>query len=136
MLIGRLADAAGVTTKTLRFYEDEGLLPAPVRTRSGYRDYPGEAIERVRFIRNAQGSGLTLAQIRQILAIRDGGDPPCSHLAQLVAQRLEDIDQRLAELEHTRTELRALEQRLESLDPTDCDDIDICAAIPSTSPGT
>lgn len=136
MLIGRLADATGVTTKTLRFYEDEGLLPAPARTQAGYRDYPSEAIERVRFIRNAQGSGLTLAQISQILAIRDGGEPPCNHLAQLVAQRLEDIDQRLAELEHTRTELHALEQRLESLDPTDCDDIGICVAIPSTSTGT
>lgn len=130
MLIGRLAAATAVTTKTLRFYENEGLLAEPARTPAGYRDYPDQAIDRVRFIRHAQAAGLTLAHISQILRIRDGGDPPCDHLAQLIDQRLDDVERRLTELEHTRTELHALKRRLDDLDPADCDDTGICAAIP------
>lgn len=135
MLIGQLADATGVTAKTLRFYEDDGLLPPPDRTPAGYRDYPRSAVDRVRFIRHAQAAGLTLADIRQILTIRDGGLPPCEHVALLVDQRLDEIDRRLTDLEHTRQELRGLRHRLEVLDAADCRDTDICAAIPSTSAG-
>jgi DNA-binding transcriptional MerR regulator len=129
LLIGELATATGVSTKTLRFYETDGLLPEPDRTPAGYRDYPDTAIDRVVFIRQAQAAGLTLAQIRQILTIRDGGQPPCGHVADLVEQRIEQLDQRLAELEHTRTELLALQTRLDTLDPADCRE-DICIAIP------
>lgn len=131
MLIGQLARSTDVTAKTLRFYEDQGLLPEPARTPAGYRDYPDPAIDRVRFIRNAQGAGLTLAQIRQILAIRDRGQPPCDHVAEPVEERLADVDRRLAELERTRDELHALRRRLDALDPADCRDTDICAAIPT-----
>jgi DNA-binding transcriptional MerR regulator len=76
MLIGELATATGVSTKTLRFYEADGLLFEPDRTSAGYRDCADTAIDRVVFIRQAQAAGLTLAQIRQILTIRDGGQPP------------------------------------------------------------
>lgn len=132
MLIGELATRTGVSPKTLRFYENDGLLPEPERTPAGYRDYPDTAVERVAFIRRAQAAGLTLAQIRQILTIRDGGQPPCDHVADLVDQRIEQLDRRLAELEHTRTELLALQARLDNLDPDDCRD-DICVAIPKPS---
>lgn len=131
MLIGQLAANSGVTTKALRFYEVEGLLSGPARTSAGYRDYPDAAIDRVRFIRHAQAAGLSLDRIGQILAIRDGGQSPCSHVAQLVDQRLHDVAKRLAELEHTRTELQALKRRLDDLDPADCKDTDICVAIPA-----
>lgn len=77
MRIGELATATGMSTKTLRFYEADGLLADPPRTPAGYRDYPDDAIDRVAFIRQAKAAGLTLAQVREILAIRDGGDPPC-----------------------------------------------------------
>ena len=129
MLIGELAAHTGVSTKTLRFYEANGLLFEPDRTPAGYRDYPDTAIDRVVFIRQAQAAGLTLAQIREVLTIRDGGQPPCGHVADLVDQRIEQLDRRLAELETTRTELLALQTRLETLDPADCRD-DICVAIP------
>jgi DNA-binding transcriptional MerR regulator len=128
MLIGELASATGVTTKTLRFYEADGLLPEPDRTAGGYRDYPTGAVDRV-FIRQAQAAGLTLAQIGQILAIRDGGEPPCGHVADLVAARLDDVEQRLEELERTRAELLALRRRVDDLDPAECQDGAICSAI-------
>ncbi|MDQ3432034.1 MAG: heavy metal-responsive transcriptional regulator [Actinomycetota bacterium] len=98
MLIGELADATGTTAKTLRFYEAEGLLAAPERTSGGYRDYGPHAVERVTFIRHAQASGLTLAQIREVLMVRDGGVAPCGHVATFVEQRLTDIEERIREL--------------------------------------
>ncbi|SKL51275.1 transcriptional regulator [Mycobacteroides abscessus subsp. bolletii] len=67
MQISELARRTDVPVKTLRFYETEGLLPAPTRRGNGYRDYSPEFEGRLRFIRQAQTAGLTLAQIREIL---------------------------------------------------------------------
>jgi DNA-binding transcriptional MerR regulator len=120
MLIGELARHTGTTAKTLRFYEDEGLLPEPGRTSSGYRDYLPEALDRVTFIRDAQGAGLTLRQIGQILAIRDGGQPPCEHVGQLIDVRLDDIDRRITELQQTRATLVDLARRTRAIDPANC----------------
>jgi DNA-binding transcriptional MerR regulator len=131
MLIGELAAITGVSTKTLRFYEAEGLLAEPDRTPGGYRDYPDGAVGRVAFIRQARAAGLTLTQIAEVLAIRDNGHPPCAHVADLVEQRLDDVTRRLDELGRTRLELLALRDRLAALDPVDCHDHTICAAIPA-----
>lgn len=120
MLIGAVAERAGVSAKTLRFYEDEGLLPTPGRTSGGYRDYPAEAVDRVVFIRHAQTAGLTLGQVRQVLDIRDDGDPPCEHVATLVAERLAEVERRIEALLETRARLRELDRRTQALDPTDC----------------
>ena len=133
MRIGELAERTGVTTKTLRFYEQEGILPEPRRTSSGYRHYEPEAVDRVAFIRRAQTAGLTLAQIREILAVRDDGKPPCQHVATFVEQRLAQLDQRLEELTATRGELLALQQRLDGLDSADCVPDEICSALPEAS---
>lgn len=131
MLIGELAAATGVSTKTLRFYEAEGLLPEPDRTPAGYRDYSTDAAARVGFIRSAQAAGLTLAQVGQVLAIRDRGQPPCRHVARVVDERLDEITRRITEFERTRSELIALRERLDALDPADCADDEFCVAIPA-----
>lgn len=132
VLIGRLAGATGVSAKTIRFWESQGLLKAPARTSGGYRDYAEGMVTRVEFILAAQRAGLTLRQIGEILTIRDGGQPPCEHTAALVTQRLSDVDQRMAELTHTRTSLIALQRRLMDLEPMDCDGTNICSAIKGT----
>lgn len=129
MLIGELATRTGVSTKTLRFYEQRGLLHAPARTPGGYRDYDDAACERVRFIRRAQGAGLTLRQIGEVLTIRDGGQAPCAHVSRSVAEQLDQVEARLTELERTREDLHALQDRLGHLDVADCSDDAICAAI-------
>lgn len=129
MLIGALAAASGVPAKTLRYWEAEGLLHAPARTDGGYRDYPDGIVDRVAFIRHAQAAGLTLRQIGEIVAIRDGGQAPCGHAAGLVDERLTDVEARLHLLEQTRTALRALRRRLHALDPADCDPASVCSAI-------
>jgi DNA-binding transcriptional MerR regulator len=84
MQIGELAKLSNTSTKTIRFYEDSGLLPPPARTPSGYRDYGPEVVDRLRFIHRGQAAGLTLQKVRQILAIHDRGETPCGHVQQVL----------------------------------------------------
>ncbi|MGI8793758.1 MAG: heavy metal-responsive transcriptional regulator [Acidimicrobiales bacterium] len=119
--IGELAGASGVSAKTIRFWEAEGLLPEPARTDSGYRNYEETAADRLRFIRQAQTAGLTLGQIRQILDVSDDGAAPCKHVAAAVAQRLGEVEERIAELEATRRHLRRLGTKAAKQDPALCE---------------
>ena len=120
MRIGEIAGRAGVPAKTIRFWEEQGMLPAPARTAAGYRDYGPAILERLAFIRHAQAAGLTLEQIRQVLGIRDGGQPPCEHVTGLIARRLGEVEARLAELARARDQLAALAERAAAQDPVDC----------------
>ena len=119
MKIGEVAERSGVPAKTIRFWEDQRLLPAPARTPASYRDYDPAVLERLAFIRHAQAAGLTLEHIRQVLDIRDEGQPPCVHVADLIARRLAEVEARLAELARTRDQL-ALAARAAAQDPADC----------------
>lgn len=132
MLIGALAEATGVATRTLRFYEAEGLLLEPRRTAADYRDYDAAAVDRVRFVKQAQHAGLTLAQIREILAMRDSGETPCEHVAELVEVRLAEVEARLRVLRRTQAELRALKERVSALDPAEC--VGYCSAVDPAVP--
>jgi DNA-binding transcriptional MerR regulator len=129
MRIGELAAANDLTPKTIRFYEQAGLLPAPPRTAGGYRDYPPQTSARLAFIRDAQSAGLTLAEIRSILVLRDSGETPCAHVTGLIEQHLDDIERRMAELRKTRSALRGLAERAAATDPSTCTDADICSII-------
>ena len=121
MRIGELAAECGVSAKTVRFWESAGLLPDAARTPAGYRNYEPEAADRLRFIRHAQTAGLTLAEIRQVLAISDGGQPPCSHVAELIHEHLSELEHRISELSETRQRLERLASRAAAQDPGDCD---------------
>ncbi|GAA3766307.1 heavy metal-responsive transcriptional regulator [Streptomyces chiangmaiensis] len=134
MRTGELAAASGLTAKTIRFYEQAGLLPEPPRTSGGYRDYPPQAAHRLAFIREAQSAGLTLAEIRSVLAVRDSGGAPCVHVAGLIEQHLADIERRMAELRTTRTALRTLARRAAATDPSTCTEEDICRIIRTPMP--
>ena len=120
MRIGEAAGRADVRAKTVRFWEDQHLLPPPARTPAGYRDYGPGIVERLAFIRHAQAAGLTLDAIRQVLEVRDGGQPPCVHVTGLIAQRLGEVEARLAELTRTRDQLVILAARGAAQDPADC----------------
>lgn len=131
MRIGELARRSGVTAKALRFYEDAGVLPAPPRGPSGYRDYDESALSRLRFVRAAQAAGLTLGEVRRIIAIREHDGPPCSHVTELLRQHVHDLDRRIAELTRMRAEVRRLHERAATLDPATCGDADVCHVIPA-----
>jgi DNA-binding transcriptional MerR regulator len=127
--IGDLASRSGVTAKTIRYYEGVGLVEPPARTPSGYRDYETAALERLAFIRAAQAIGLTLGEIRSIIALRDDGKSPCGHVLELLRQRADELDRRIAELRTLRGELRRLVDRADGLDPADCNPGRVCHLI-------
>lgn len=131
MRIGELAERAGTTTKTLRFYEQAGLLPEPDRTPSGYRDYDPAVLDLLAFVKAAQAAGLTLAEIREIVYVRETQGPPCGHVAALLDTHAADLDRRIAELTALREEVGRLRDRARGLDPAACGDAAVCHVIPT-----
>ena len=129
MRIGELAAAAGTTTKTLRFYEESGLLPPTDRTANGYRDYGPEALSRLDFIHRGRAAGLTLAQIREVIEIRNDGDAPCHHVHQLLTERLADIDRQIADLQALRATLSRQREQTETADPSTCAAETVCRDV-------
>lgn len=134
MRIGELADRSGFPTRTIRFYERRGLLPVPARDPNGYRRYGPDTTERLRFIANAQAAGLTLAEIRGVLDIRDTGTPPCAHVTDLLNTKRRAIREQLKRLRALETELGALIERSALLDPADCRLGDICHILHTADP--
>ncbi len=120
MRIGEVADKTGVPARTIRFWESVGLLPEPMRTSAGYRDYEPTAVDRLAFIRQAQTAGFRLKDIRQVLEFSDAGEPACEHVRALIEQRLLNLDLRITELQTTRDELVRLRHRAEAQDPAEC----------------
>ncbi len=128
--IGDLAAQAGVTPDTLRYYERVGLLPAPHRTRTGYRLYDGAIADRIGFIHKAQALGLTLEEIREVLKVAEGASPPCEHVRALLSRRLKEIQGRIAELQSLQRSLARTLARSRSLPLTrSC----VCGIIESTA---
>lgn len=131
MRIGDLASRSGLTVKTLRFYETAGVLPEVTRTPSGYRDYDSTALARLRFVKAAQAAGLTLAEIKQIITVRDNDGPPCHHVTQLLDAHAADLARRITELTALRDDITGLQNRARTLDPSMCDQAGICHIIPT-----
>ena len=104
--IGELARRAGVTAKAIRFYERKGLLPTATRAANRYRLYGEDTTEVLRFIKQATGLGLTLAEIKDILVIRQGGRPPCRHVHQLLRDKAVELDRKLRDLVDIRERIR------------------------------
>jgi DNA-binding transcriptional MerR regulator len=127
--IGELADQAGISTKAIRYYEQIGILTPPARTPSGYRSYDPSALGLLGFVRAAQAVGLTLGEIRQIIAFRDNGQAPCAHVTDLLQRRTAELDARIAELKQLRGELRQLAERAATLDPEQCPPERVCHII-------
>lgn len=126
MKIGELATRAGTTTATLRFYEEQGLLPEVARTPAGYRDYSADMVARLDFIGRGQAAGLTLAQVKQVLDIRDEGRAPCEHVRDLLDRRLADVNAQLRGLAALRDTLAELRDRAAAARPEACSPDQIC----------
>jgi len=108
MRTSELADQAGVNPETLRYYERRGLLRAPRRTAGGYRDYPTNAVELLRFIKRAQKLGFTLEDVEELLHLDDGGPASCDAARTLAEARGADLDARIADLRRMRDSLGEL----------------------------
>jgi MerR family copper efflux transcriptional regulator len=130
MRIGELARQADVNIQTLRFYEREGLLRAPVRSPSGYRSYELADLERVRFIRNCQGLGFTLREVEQLIRLHTGLSMSrrefvmmpsgVREIIDLATERLTVIDEKIGSLESMRSELLALIDSLRNTSQAIC----------------
>ena len=115
---GELARACGISTDTLRHYERVGVLPKPQRTSAGYRQYPAEAVARVRTVRRALDIGFSLAELARFMRARERGGTPCREVRALAVRKLADLERRLEELTILRDQMRQLvvdwEQKLEA----------------------
>ena len=111
LLIGEAARRARLNPKTIRFYEEVGLISPLGRTSKGYRLFDDEAVSRLGFIKKAQALGFTLTEIGEILALRDGGAMPCDHVEAEVTRKVAAIEERIAELTRLKASLETLLER-------------------------
>ena len=119
MRIGQLAERLGITTKAIRFYESIGLLPEPSRSPSGYRSYEEPDAERLTFIKTAQRLGLSLDEIKEIIAFRDRGERPCGYVGEVLDRQVADLDRRIREMRALRDELKSLQRQARVAGQTD-----------------
>lgn len=115
MQIGEAAARAGVEASAIRFYEQAGVLPAPERTASGYRDYTLDEVDLIRFVRRARSLGIPLEDVRQIVELRTRGEAPCGVVRRVMAREAAAIESRIRELEELRAELERLQRRAEEI---------------------
>ena len=108
MKIQELSKATGVPAKTIRFYEESGVLPLPARTPNGYRAYPQSDIDRLQLVAGARRLELSLDDIREILALRDQREAPCRTLLDRIQQKADEVAERIMALQHLEAELREL----------------------------
>ena len=130
MRIGEVASRGGVSVKTVRYYERVGILAPSGREPNGYRSYTPDALDRIAFTRAARAVGLSLGEIREVIAFRERGEPPCTHVLDLITRRAAELAERIAELATLRADLEALARRGRTLDPTACSPTSICHVIP------
>ena len=108
MNIGQLARQAGVPIDTVRYYERQRLIPEPVRSASGYRQYERDDVTRLHFIRRAKTLGFTLEEIGELMAINGQSTNDMKQMKAAASKKLEVVEERLAELARMRDALRGL----------------------------
>jgi len=106
LTIGRLAREAGVNLETVRYYERRGLLPKPPRSASGYRLFPSDAAQRLRFIRRAQELGFSLKEIRELLSLRVSRTTTSRDIRARAEAKIVDIEAKIKSLESMKKTLR------------------------------
>ena len=105
MKVGQLAEAAGVSVQAIRFYERRGLLPAPPRLTSGYRDYPAETVRTVLLIKQMQGVGFTLRELERFIRLLESQPHNPAERRRCVEAKLQSIDDQIERLRSMRDEL-------------------------------
>src|SRR5213593_4492457 len=114
LTIGQVAKTTGLAAKTIRYYEEIGVLPVPRRTASGYRLYDSPGVEHLRFIRRARSLGLPLQQLKTLMNTLSGGSRPAlrPQLLALVREQLTAVKDQIAELEVLRRQLEQVSRRM------------------------
>ena len=115
--IGEVAERGGVNLQTIRYYEREKLLTEPPRLASGYRVYPDQTVRRVRFIKRAQEIGFTLAEIRELLAIRIDSGRDSAEVRALANAKINDIEEKIQTLHRIKEALGRITERCSGCGP-------------------
>ncbi len=105
MQINELEKMTGVSAKTIRYYEEIALLPPPNRKPNGYRDYSESDIERLKLVSGARRLDFSLAEIKEILDLRDRDIAPCGVLLELLDRKANEINQRITVLKEMQDDL-------------------------------
>ncbi len=108
MKIGEICTQSGVPIRTIRYYEDLGLIQSSTRTYGGFRLFSKEVLPRLAFIRRAQGLGFSLEEIKHILTIHDQGDLPCDEVITQIQSKVEQIDHQIHQLQLLKYQLLSL----------------------------
>lgn len=109
--IGQVAKETGLSVDTIRFYEKQGLLKRSPRTEGGFRLFAASDIEILKFVRKAQELGFSLNEIRELLLLRSDHVPACSHVKELLNQKLKAVEQKIAELQSLERSLKRALQK-------------------------
>lgn len=118
MRIGEVAKAAEVGIDAVRFYEREGLLPAPARRPSGYRDYSPDAVLDLRFIRRAKQLGFSLREVSELLSINREPDASAGDVKKLAEEKLADLEDKIRSLQRMKQALREVANSCPGSGPT------------------
>ena len=127
--IGELAKATGLTAKTIRFYEVQGIIPDPPRTNSGYRTYGDSDVVRLEFVLKAKRLGLSLGEIKGVLRLHDRSEPTCLHVRSLLEEKVAQVEAAIRDLASFKEELQLLGDRATGI--MDCRPLgaNICSII-------
>ena len=117
LTISRLAQLGGVNLETIRYYERQGLLPAPPRTAAGYRVFPLEAVRRLRSIKRAQELGFSLNEISELLELRIKPGAKRAEMRARAEAKIADMDQKIRTLQAMKKTLRQLTERCDGCGP-------------------
>lgn len=118
--IGALAGLAGCRPETVRYYEREGLMPAPPRTEGGHRAYGAHHVKRLTFIRRARGLGFTVEEVRSLLGLADSGAFTCSEIKTITLRHRDAVRRKVADLERLQGALESLASRCDGGTGRDC----------------
>ena len=124
MHISTAARAAGLPVKTVRYYADIGLIPAPGRTDSGYRTYDDDAVRKLVFVRRARAFGFSIGECRELLSLNENRHRSSADVKRIATRRLQEIAEKKRELQSLHDELARLVETCRGDDRPDCPIID------------
>ena len=134
LTVGHIARATGVPAKTIRYYEQVGVLPVPRRSAAGYRHYARHDVHRLLFIRRARALGLSLATLKALMAALDSGECQTMRprLHALVTEQLRAVQQQIVACQRLERQLAQVLQRLQTAAPAP--HADGCRCLNSDTP--
>ncbi len=129
LTIGAMSKRTGCKIETIRYYEREGILPPPPRSAGGHRIYAAEHLKRLTFVRRSRELGFTLAEVRILLRLADGGGQSCDEVRRLTLDHADEIAGKIADLGRMQSVLREMAGQCDGAVVPDCPIIDALSAL-------